>query len=215
MLLPLRETAGPGPLRSFRTLPSQCVVRRAPPFPRSEDQSIRFSTFPRTEPPPLWAAQILEIFRRHEGAIGTVSLDKGLKSDAVLEVLAADLQSIGFLVESGKGAGATLERPVFFGENGAPVLRYHVDGYHPTWRCGLEIEAGRAWMGNAVYRDLVQALVMVDVDWLCLAVSNGYRYKNAGKAVVSKDYENARDLADAIFGHTRVRLPYRLLLIGY
>jgi hypothetical protein len=32
------------------------------------------------------------------------------------------------------------------------------------------VEAGRAWMGNAIYRDLLQALVMVQVDHLILAV---------------------------------------------
>src|SRR5215217_7900285 len=65
-----------------------------------------------------------------------------------------------------------IERPVFYGENGIPTLRYEIDAYHPDWRCGLEVEAGRAWMGNAVYRDLIQAAVMVGVQHLCLAVSN-------------------------------------------
>jgi hypothetical protein len=41
---------------------------------------------------------------------------------------------------------------------------------------GLEVEGGRGWMGNAVYRDLVQGAVMVGVEHLCLAVSNVYRY---------------------------------------
>jgi hypothetical protein len=63
---------------------------------------------------------------------------------------------------------------VFFGENGIPTLRYEIDAYHPEWKCGLEVEAGRGWMGNAVYRDLVQAAVMVGVEYLCLAVSNVY-----------------------------------------
>ena len=52
---------------------------------------------------------------------------------------------------------------MFFGENAAPSLQYEIDAWHPEWQAGLEIEAGRAWMGNAVYRDLIQALVMVNV----------------------------------------------------
>jgi hypothetical protein len=60
----------------------------------------------------------------------------------------------------------------------------------------LEIEAGRAWMGNAVYRDLIQALVMVEVDVLALAVPNGYRYKSGGKTMVSKDYSNTCAVTD-------------------
>jgi hypothetical protein len=70
-------------------------------------------------------------------------------------------------------------------------------------------------MGNAVYRDLVQAAVMVGVEHLCLAVSNVYRYKSSGKPAVSRDYTNTRQLAEAIYGHCRIHLPYRLILVGY
>lgn len=176
---------------------------------------VRFSTFPRTEPPPTWAARIVDVFERAQSRIGTIGLAKGLTSDHVLAAVSADLVGLGFQVETGKTKEGKLDRPVFFGENGLPTLRYQVDGYHAGWRCGLEIEAGRAWMGNAVYRDLVQALVMVDVDWLCLAVPNTYKFMNGAKTAISKDYENTLSVADAIFSHTRVRLPYRLLLIGY
>ena len=122
---------------------------------------------------------------------------------------------MGFEVEAGKRKDQKIERPVFYGENGNPILNYQIDAYHPEWRCGLEIEAGRAWMGNAVYRDLIQASVMVGVDFLCLAVPNAYKFNSSDKAVVSKDYENTRDLADAVYGHSRVKLPYRLVVIGY
>jgi hypothetical protein len=91
-------------------------------------------------------------------------LVKGLTSDAVLAVLHPQLEALGFQVEKGKVREQKIERPVFFGENGIPALRYQIDAYHPGWRCGLEVEAGRAWMGNAIHRDLIQALVMVQVD---------------------------------------------------
>jgi len=104
---------------------------------------------------------------------------------------------------------------VFFGEGGVPTVRYEIDAYNPEWRCGLEVEAGRAWMGNAVYRDLIQASVMVDVDFLCLAVSNTYKFKSGGRTNTSKDYDNTVSLADAIFGHSRLRLPYGLIVVGY
>ena len=55
-----------------------------------------------------------------------------------------------------------------------PHLQYEVDAWHPKWRAGLEVEAGRAWMGNAIYRDLIQALVMVDMEHLFLAVPKAY-----------------------------------------
>jgi hypothetical protein len=176
---------------------------------------IRFSTFPRTEPPPEFVPGLVALFQAHESKIATHDLDKGLTSDEVLAVLSEGLSEMGFEVETGKRRTQKIERPVFYGENGTPILNYQIDAYHPSWRCGLEIEAGRAWMGNAVYRDLIQASVMVGVDYLCLAVPNSYKYNSSGKAAVSKDYENTRDVADAVYGHSRVKLPYKLTVIGY
>ena len=118
-------------------------------------------------------------------------------------------------VEAGKGKDDKVLRPVFFGENGAPTLQYEIDAYHHGWECGLEVEAGRAWMGNAVYRDLIQALVMVQVKYLVLAVPNAYKYRSSGRAVISSDYKNTFEVAEALYGHSRVQMPYGLMLIGY
>lgn len=70
-------------------------------------------------------------------------------------------------------------------------------------------------MGNAVYRDLIQACVMVEVDYLVLAVPQIYKYQTSGKNTASNDYENTKAVAEALFAHSRVRLPYDLVLIGY
>ncbi|WP_129793968.1 hypothetical protein [Sphingosinicella sp. CPCC 101087] len=174
--------------------------------------SIRFSTFPRTEPPPAFVHDIVSAFRRWEPAISTQAARKGLKSNDVLATLTPALIELGFEVEAGR---SRVKRPVFFGEDGASALQYEIDSFHPGWRCGLEVEAGRAWLGNAVYRDLVQALVMVDLENLILAVPLGYRRKSLGRDVVSKDYVNTCAVADALFGHSRIRMPYRLIVIGY
>lgn len=176
---------------------------------------VRFTTFPRTEPPPEFTAEIVKVFQDHESLIGTLDRVKGLTSDEMLRHLRPDLVKIGFLVENSKLQSDKIKRPVFFGENAIPDLQYEIDAFHPVWKCGLEIEAGRGWMGNAVYRDLIQALVMVDLNHLVLAVSNNYKYKSSGRATVSKDYENTVAVADAIYGHSRIKMPYRLLVIGY
>lgn len=177
--------------------------------------AARYTSFPRTEPPQSFVEQVVGVFRHHEARIGTVGRSKGLTSDEVLAVLRPDLVSLGFGVEAGKRAEDKIARPVFFGENGEPTLRYEIDAYHSGWRCGLEVEAGRAWMGGAIYRDLVQALVMVEVDTLMLAVPNTYKFKSGGRQTESRDYEKAVSVADALFGHSRMRLPYRLVVIGY
>lgn len=176
---------------------------------------IRFSTYPRTEPPASFVKDVVDIFRKNESSISTITMKKGLTSDEALAVLRKDLLAFGFEVEKGKKKADKLERPVFFGENGIPTVRYEIDAYHPEWRCGLEVEAGRGWMGNAVYRDLILASVMVDVDYLILAVANEYKFQSGGKEIISNDYERTQDLCDVLFGHTRVRLPYKLAVIGY
>jgi hypothetical protein len=177
--------------------------------------AVRFHYFPQTEPPPSFLGQVVEVFQKREHSISTLELQKGLTSNEVLAVLRSDLIGLGFQVEVSKSEQDKISRPVFFGENGEPTLTYEIDAYHPQWRCGLEVEAGRAWMGNAVYRDLIQAMVMVQVDVLILAVPNGYKYLSGGKETVSPDYDRTVNLARALFGHTRVRFPYGLGVVGY
>ncbi len=177
--------------------------------------NIRFSSFPRTSSPPAFTNLIMEAFRSSEPSICTRSLGKGLSSDGVLALLRPSLVDLGFEVEGSKASADKIKRPVFFGENGEPKLQYEIDAFHQGWRCGLEIEAGRGWTSNAVYRDLVQALVMVELDVLTLAVSNTYRYKSGGKAVTSRDYENTLSVAEALYGHSRISMPFQLLVIGY
>jgi hypothetical protein len=90
----------------------------------------------------------MDVFKAHQGDIGTVSLSRGLSSDAVMAILRDKLQAMGFSIEASKQYAGKLKRPVFFGEDGRPSRQYEIDGFHPEWRCGIEIEAGRAWMGN-------------------------------------------------------------------
>lgn len=180
------------------------------------DSTIRFTSFPRTSPPPAFVGSLLKAFRSAEDKIATEQLAKGLKSDEVLAHLRPPLQELGFEVETGKTQEQKVDRPVFFGENGEPTLRYEIDAYQPEWRCGLEVEAGRAvGGGNAIYRDLIQACVMDGVDTLAIAVSNAYKFRSNGRQTVNRDYEKTVSVADALYGHARIRLPFSLVVIGY
>ena len=181
----------------------------------AQGSSIRFTTFPRTEPPPDFVKQIADVFRSNETRVGTKRLTKGLKSDEVLAALRPELEGLGFEVERGKRQADKIRRPVFYGENGAPTVRYELDAFHTGWKCGLEIEAGRAWLGNAVYRDLILASLMVSVDHFVLAVPNVYRYRSGGRSIVARNYRKTRDLANTIYNHRRLILPYGLTVFGY
>jgi hypothetical protein len=46
-------------------------------------------------------------------------------------------------------------------------------------------------------------------------VCNTYKYQTGGRSANSKDYENTKQVAEALYGHSRLRLPYNLILIGY
>lgn len=177
--------------------------------------TVRFCCFPRTLGPPLFIGGIVEVFRKHEPSISSLALEKGLESDPVLRVMAMDLMALGFAVEIGNSRGKKIGRPVFFGENGSPSLLYEIDAYHPEHRCGLEVEAGRAILGNAIFRDLFQAMVMTDVDHLCLAVPLVYKYNSGGRRVSSPYFEKTIAVAEALYGHSRVAMPYGLTVIGY
>ncbi|WP_432734486.1 hypothetical protein [Maridesulfovibrio sp. FT414] len=173
---------------------------------------IRFTSFPRTEPAPSFLGEVVNVFKQHEIFVSTKSSAKNLKSDEVLKVLREDLEQIGFSVESGKKSCQKVKRPVFFGENSEPSLQYEIDAYHEIRNIGLEIEAARALGGNALYRDIVQALVMVDLEFLIVAVPLEYRY---GKSNVTRDYQKAVAIADALYSHSRIIMPYGMGIIGY
>jgi hypothetical protein len=63
-----------------------------------------------------------------------------------------------------------LPRPVFFGDEGTYLRTYESDTFEQAHGIALEVEEGRATLGNAIYRDLIQASLMVDARFLVLAV---------------------------------------------
>ena len=75
--------------------------------------------------------------------------------------------TLGFDVEQGKQKAGKLPRPVFFGDEGTYLRTYEIDAFEPRYGIALEVEAGRATMGNAIYRDLIQGSLMVDAASWC------------------------------------------------
>lgn len=179
------------------------------------DKNIQFITFPKTVRPDELSIKIVDVFKKHLEQISTVQLKKGLKSDKVLQLLSEDLKLIGFDVETGKTKEQKIHRPVFFGENGRAKVTYEIDAYHKEKKFGLEIEAGRAWKGNAVYRDIVINLLLIDVEHLVLAVPLTYKYKSKKKDLANTDYNYTKNMIDNLYSQTRFKLPYNLTLIGY
>lgn len=167
--------------------------------------------YPVRLPAPAWADPVLEAFRSAGKTIDSTK-HTGISSDSALKAVRPALEQLGFEVESGKAAGQRISRPVLFGENGKTEVAYEVDGFHPHERVVLEVEAGRGAANNADYRDLVRASLMVDADYLILAMMQEYR---AGKQTM-RSFEQTMKRLDAIYASDRLKLPLDgVLLIGY
>jgi len=94
-------------------------------------------------------------------------------------------------------------------EEQKPELRYEVDAYHSTHRCGLGVEAGRAWQGNAIYRNLIQGAMIVEVDVLTLGVPNLYKYTRGTNPI----FDKTKDVVEILYRTDWVNLPYDVVLI--
>ena len=167
--------------------------------------------YPSRSPAPAWVPGVVAAFNAAAPQIDSRSTH-GVTSDAALGVLRPALLHLGFEIEASKAKADKISRPVLFGEAGRPLVSYEVDGFHPTHRVVLEIEAGRGAANNADYRDLIRASLMVEAEYLILAMMLEY---TSGKAT-TRSYAQTRDRIDAIYASERLKLPLQgILLVGY
>ena len=179
-------------------------ARRSSPYPT-------WKYYPARSQAPGWVDQIVDVFASVREKIDSQSR-RGVTSDQALAAVRTGLRTIGFDIEGGKSRAEKIWRPVLFGEMGRPLVSYEVDGFHREYRIVLEIEAGRGAANNADYRDLVRASLMVDADYLVLAMMLEYTVGSA----TTRSYEQTRGRIDAIFASDRLKLPLEgLLLLGY
>lgn len=171
--------------------------------------------YPIRSQPPEWVHQLIALVASKQAEIDS-SRVSGLTSDAVLAHLAPGLTELGYAVETGKKAGEKVRRPVLFGDQGRPRVTYEVDAVHDQHGIVLEVEAGRGARGNAVYRDLIRASLIVDVQFLALGVMAQYRHLSGGRPTLVRSFHDAREQIDAIYASGQLRLPFAgLLLFGY
>lgn len=180
------------------------------------DAYPRFAFFPRNISAPSWVKDIVSVFKAEQSQLDTQALEKGLSSDDALSILRPGFVALDFEVESGKRQNQKVHRPVLFGDDGVPRVRYEIDGFHDKLGIALEVEAGRGAGNNADYRDIVRASLIADTNYLVLAMPLSYKYKVNGKSETKRAYEISRDRLDAIFSSQRISLPlHGVLLIGY
>ena len=173
---------------------------------------IRWQLFPRFLVPPAHIRQLVGAFEASQAQIATPA--NQLNSNQVLEIVRPHLEAIEFEVETGKGAGKMVERPVLFGLDGRAEKSFRVDGFHAPSGTVLEVEAGRAVVNHQFLKDLFEACAIQDAEYLAIAVMNEYRPPSAASS--ANDFATVSTFIDTLYASGRLALPLKgVLVIGY
>ena len=172
--------------------------------------SIQFQYYPKSERMPNHLRFLIEVFNKKNDMISSSA--NQLKSDEVLNILAPEMERIGYLVEKGKSAKFKISIPVLYGRNNTIEKAFEVDGYHKETGTVVEIEAGRGVMNHQFLKDLFEAIVMQEINYLVIAIRNIYEYSNTQ----SEDFEKVVEFIDVLYTSNRINLPLKgILIIGY
>ena len=167
---------------------------------------IQWQHFPKSIDAPKLLKDIIKCFEEIETEIDSETHQ--LRSNEVVKLICPYLEELGFQVETGKKACQRIRVPVLFGLDGKPEKSFDADAYHEEDRTVLEIEAGRAVMNYGFLKDLFEACMMYNVDYLVLVIRRIYR--------TSKDFEKVITFFDTLYASRRISLPLKgILVIGY
>lgn len=167
---------------------------------------INFQFFPRSQGVTDEMKSVINAFKSVEISIDSET--KNLKSDDVLSELRPHLEKIGYHVEAGKKADDKIDIPVLFGMDNNVDKCFNADALSNDGRIVVEIEAGRATENNQFLKDIFEACMMFNVEYLVLAVRNVYR--------THRDFERVYTFLETLYISNRLHLPLKgILLIGY
>ena len=176
--------------------------------------AVRWMYFPMNESIPPALKEVVDAFDSCHDSFD--SEDHGLASDKVLDRVSGSLESIGFTVEHGKAREDLIRRPVLFSENGRYEKCFDVDAYREDERIAIEVEAGRAYTNHQFLKDFFETCMMIDVEYLCIAVRNTYITRVKGTQRVSRDFDRVCTFFKTMYVSNRIRTDLRgLLVIGY
>lgn len=171
---------------------------------------LNWAYFPRSARPVQLVLEVVAAFQQAYSSID--SSCHTLSSNGVLACLAPYLQEIGFTVETGKRKNEKVYVPVLYGNNGRVQKAFEADAHHPSGRFVVEIEAGRATINNQFLKDLFQACMMDDVEYLAIGVRTVY--KAAG--ITNPDFERVVTFFETLYASNRIQIPLRgILVVGY
>ena len=168
---------------------------------------LRWQYFPKSEKCHDMLEKVINAFTSVHKEIDSAT-HENQSSNSVLAKAARGLQELGFEVETGKAKVDKISVPVLYGQNGKIEKSFEADAWHRDEKIVLEVEAGRALSNNQFLKDLFQACVMKDVDYLVIAVRNNYRGND--------DYSKIVTFIETLYASTRLNLPLMgIVIIGY
>ncbi|MES2187191.1 MAG: hypothetical protein V4505_21765 [Pseudomonadota bacterium] len=171
---------------------------------------LNWAYFPRSAKPTDLTKQVVAAFEACHASF--TSSEHMHASNIVLGHVAPYLIECGFIVEAGKKQSEKVHVPVLYGNNGKVAKSFDADAYHAAGRFVVEVEAGRGVINNQFLKDLFQACMMDNVDYLAIAVRNVY----VAAGVRNQDFENVIRSFDTIYASNRLQLPLKgILVIGY
>lgn len=167
---------------------------------------IKFQFFPRSIGVVKPIEDVLKAFQKVECAIDSQTIDK--KSNEVLAAVEPHLTRLRYKVEKNKSSQGKIDVPVLFGNNNSIDKSFYADAISCDGKIVIEVEAGRATENNQFLKDIFEASMMFEVEYLILAVRNIYRGHD--------DFERVYTFLETMYISNRIKLPLKgILLIGY
>jgi hypothetical protein len=167
---------------------------------------INWQFFPKSKIIPTHLKTVIDVFEKNETTISSDKFQFG--SNEVLENVREDLEKSNFQVEKSKKSNDKIKVPVLFGPNGKLEKYFDADGYNEATKTVIEVEAGRAVTNYQFLKDLFQACMMYEVDYLIIALRKDYRGNS--------DFQSVITFFDTLYASGRLALPLKgILIIGY
>lgn len=167
---------------------------------------IKYQFFPRSRGVTENIQLVIDCFSIIAEEIDSSSHD--LDSNSVLAKVRPHLENAGFEVEKGKNKEDKIDVPVLFGEDNKIDKSFFADAISKDGRIVIEVEAGQATENHRFLKDIFEACMMFDVEYLVIAVRKIYRKH--------EDFKRIYTFLETLYISNRLQLPLKgILLIGY
>lgn len=167
---------------------------------------IRYQFFPRSRGVSAEIQGVIDCFNHVESDIDSES--HNYVSNDVLAILRPFLEEHSFRVEKGKSNDEKIDVPVLFGQDNRIDKSFYADAQSIDGKIVIEVEAGQATENHRFLKDIFEACMMYEVEYLVIAVRNKYRTHD--------DFQRVYTFLETLYISSRLQLPLKgILLIGY